>query len=67
MKATVGKWEVETLNGEDQYLFVNRRDKPGEIRIKADNEGFVVDIITEGGEVETSTYSFYTELKMEED
>lgn len=39
----IGDWRLKT-SGDGEYLYVSREDKPGEIHIKADSEGYVLDV-----------------------
>lgn len=55
-------WAIRT---EGEYLFVKRKDKPGEILVKAEDEGFVVEVWPEGEDVdpEQTMGIFYTDLE----
>ena len=62
---------VANLNGwlvqqHDEYLYIQLDGSPGYITIKAEGEGFVVDIWPDvGNESVGSTYALYTELEPE--
>lgn len=54
-------WHAKTYG---EYLRVELEGKPGYITIKAEDEGFVVDIWPDVGNIpEASTYSFYQDLR----
>lgn len=57
------------IRSQGEYLFIKRHEKPGEIIIKAEAEGFVIDAWPEGNEVEPEgTMSiFYTDLEEDEE
>lgn len=57
-------WTV-SVSEDGQYLYATHKDKPGSIQLKADDEGFVVDILDKTGESNTSTYATYPELSGE--
>lgn len=59
-----GGWRISVSDG-GNYVYVCKDGRPGDIHIKAEGEGFVVDIINEtngADEVVASTYALYTEL-----
>ncbi len=63
-------WMV-TASDDGQYLYVERDGAPGQIHIKAEDEGFVVDIWADDDgntmcrHSVASTNAFYTELEKE--
>lgn len=62
------QWLVSTQE-EPGYAYIEKKGKPGHIQIKADDDGFAVDIFHDGEAVNNSvasTYAFYAELKQEE-
>lgn len=62
-------WFVESDEvGDMSYIRIQHQDKPGYIQIKAETEGFVVDVFPDAGNESDSTcYSFYTDLADEEE
>lgn len=66
MSTFAGGWVIRS---EGDYLFIARCGKPGEIIIKAETEGFVVDVwpAGEGVEPEDTMCIFYTDLEEEEE
>ena len=56
-------WIIES---NEDYLYISYKDKPGSIYIKKECEGFVVDIVDNGGFVNASTYALYNELMSED-
>lgn len=62
-------WNLNTSE-DGQYLYIEREGKPGQIHVKADDEGFVVDVWTYDGvdepECVASTYALYDELTPED-
>lgn len=66
MAAEVNGWLVSTSE-DGQYLYVTLDGSPGQIHIKAEDEGFVVDIWADGddGECIASTSASYPELEPE--
>ena len=52
-------WIVETHN---EYIIISRKDKPGEIHIKMENDGYITDIVTNNGEVIGGGWASYNEL-----
>ncbi|CAB4121844.1 hypothetical protein UFOVP26_35 [uncultured Caudovirales phage] len=59
-------WTIQSYDG--QYLYVVKEGKPGIIQIKADDEGFVVDIFTQvaehdGSDPVASACAEYSELE----
>jgi hypothetical protein len=54
-------WTV-SVSDDGQYLYATHKDKPGSIQIKAEDEGFVADILDKTGESSASTYATYPEL-----
>lgn len=50
---------------DEQYLYIFRCGKPGEIVIKADDQGFVVDLFSEKDKDESvaTTWAFFEELE----
>jgi hypothetical protein len=60
------QWLVSTQE-EPCYAYIERKGKPGHIQIKADDDGFVVDIFDdEVANSVASAYAFYAELEHEE-
>lgn len=61
-------WHV-TTSDDGTYLYIERDGAPGQIHIKAEDEGFVVDIWTYDGvgepECMATTCCAYTELEPE--
>ena len=56
-------WVIEILEDAPTYVYVARVDKPGAVHVKAEAEGFVVDIWPESYEaVEVSAAALYTDL-----
>jgi hypothetical protein len=51
----VGDWAIED-NGE--YVYLRYKDKPGDIQVKAEDEGYVVDIYSDDQTTEATTYCF---------
>jgi hypothetical protein len=41
--ARLGSWYI-VVSAEGDYLYIHRDDRPGAINVKADDEGFVVDV-----------------------
>lgn len=64
--ATLGGWLI-TTSPDSKYLYVQRDGCPGQIHIKADDEGFVVDIWSDDDtpEVCGSAAATYSELEPE--
>lgn len=60
-----GKWTVET-SSDNQYLYIWHEDRAGQIVIKAEDAGFVVDIFNNVDESVATTYAEYNELEGEE-
>lgn len=57
----MSRFITETYGG---YIKLTYPDKPGYIVIKAEEEGFVVDIMPDkGNDPDSSCYSFYNELE----
>ena len=61
---SMNDWIIES---NEDYLYISYKDKPGSIYIKKECEGFVVDIVDNGGFVNASTYALYNELMSEND
>jgi hypothetical protein len=59
-------WQL-TFSDDEQYMYVSRDGAPGEIHIKAEDEGYVVDIWSDDDppDVIAGTSAFYTELERE--
>lgn len=61
-------WNINTSD-DGQYLYIERDGAPGQIHVKAEDEGYVVDIWTYDGcgepECVASTFALYTELEPE--
>lgn len=66
MKTNVNGWFVSTSEC-GEYLYVERSNAPGEIHIKAESEGFVVDVWSSDDDPVCvgSTSAMYTELEPE--
>ena len=64
----INGWHV-TASDDGQYLYIELDGAPGQIHVKAEDEGFVVDIWTYDGIGDTtcvaSTSALYTELEPE--
>ena len=60
-------WKVTTGGDSGQYLYIERDGAPGTIHIKADDEGFVLDVWTADTtpEIAASTCVEYTHLEPE--
>lgn len=57
-----GNWRIDLDSPE--RLYIRHKDHPGDISVKADDEGYVVDIYPDGeSECDATTYSFYNDLK----
>ncbi len=51
-----------------EYLYISMDGKPGEIIVKAESEGFVVDIWSnDGNHPEGTTHALYTDLSSTEE
>ena len=61
---SMNDWIIES---DEDYLYISYKDKPGSIYIKKECEGFVVDIVDNGGFVNASTYALYNELMSEDE
>ena len=62
----VDGWHIWTDEDKgQQYVFLERDDKPGVISVKLDDEGFVIDAIRNDGRVEDGTWFLYSELDAE--
>lgn len=60
----MSEWKVSTY---DNYIRITCEGKPGYITIKAESEGFVVDIWPDvGNDSDASCYSFYQDLEDDE-
>ena len=60
-------WMLHTSD-DGRYLYIERDGAPGQIHVKAEDEGFVVDIWPDdeaAAECAASTYAFYAELEPE--
>lgn len=66
--------EVTEMNGwlisvsaDGQYVHMQLDGSPGQVQVKADDEGLVVDIFNDNEEPESvgSTYALYAELERE--
>lgn len=63
----VGDWHIE-LSDDGRQLWTRFKRKPGDICIKQDDDGFVVDIYGEtGSSFSASMYALYEELEELED
>lgn len=61
-----GGWVVELSADEPRYVWVSRKNYPGHIQIKADDEGFVVDVWNEDNTQAVATCAaLYNELAAE--
>lgn len=63
-------WDVEASD-DGQYLYVRRDGKPGEIKVKAEDEGFVIDVWPEEDkegpvEPDCTMYAYYEDLAAED-
>ena len=58
-------WVVQTANTDEKYLYVWHKGRNGQIVIKAEDEGYVVDIYDADDELVSSTYAMYNELEVE--
>lgn len=57
-----GNWRIYLDSPE--RLYIRHKDHPGDISVKADDEGYVVDIYPDGeSECDSTTYAFYNDLK----
>ena len=61
---TINGWQISTHPEDDRYIYLTRDGAPGNIPIKADAEGFVVDMYSDDSTPESvsTTYALYTEL-----
>jgi len=66
MKHNIGGWCV-SVSDCGKYLYVERSSAPGQVHIKAESEGFVVDIWSSDNEPEcrATTAATYSELEPE--
>lgn len=66
MKTNISGWYVSASDAGD-YLYIERSNAPGQIHIKAESEGFVVDMWSSDDEpvCVASTSAMYTELEPE--
>lgn len=57
-------WSINDAG--DGYLFIARLGRPGEIVIKAEDEGYVIDVYPEGdpGGPDSTLSVFYSDLEM---
>lgn len=62
MSAHMKGWHIHTSEC-GCYLYVSLGGKPGELHIKADGEGFVVDIWSDVDDVIAGTSASYSELE----
>ena len=62
----INGWHV-AASDDGQYLYIELDGAPGQIHVKAEDEGFVVDIWSDdvGPTCVASTSAFYTELEPE--
>lgn len=60
----INGWEV-TASECGQYLYLSLDGSPGQIHVKAESEGFIVDIWSDDDtpEVYGSAHAFYSELE----
>lgn len=54
-----------TIQQNGEYLYITLEGQEGQIVIKAESDGFVVDIFNDQGESVASTYALYNELEGE--
>ena len=66
MKTNISGWYISASDDGD-YLYIERSNAPGQIHIKAESEGFVVDIWSsdDAPVCVGSTSAMYTELEPE--
>ena len=60
----INGWHI-TASDDGQYLYIELDGSPGQIHIKADDEGFTVDIWSDGQDdcFVAGTWAAYTELE----
>lgn len=67
MKLEIDGWVIEFNSDNPQYVFLSHEDHPGDIHVKADDEGFVVDVWNEPGwEVAATLAVTYADLEGDE-
>ena len=61
-------WLVSPHANLDNYLYISRDGVPGSITIKADDEGFVVDIYDDNvnQQLQATTFAMYAALMQEQ-
>lgn len=66
MRTELNGWQISTSD-DGQYIYLQRDGAPGQIHVKAEDEGFVVDIFSDDDTPEclVSTFASYQELEPE--